>query len=52
MKYEDVSKTLIAEFPSFIPPEDFGDETKKWWIELNKFWNGEIKYVGETYANK
>lgn len=20
----------------------------KWWIELNKFWNGEIKFVGQT----
>ena len=29
--------------------EDFGEETKKWWIELNKFLNGEIDYIGETY---
>jgi hypothetical protein len=24
-------------------------ESKKWWRQLNKFWNGEIKIVGETY---
>jgi len=23
-------------------------EALKWWNELNKFWNGENKYVGET----
>jgi hypothetical protein len=22
----------------------------KWWNELNKFWNGEIKYVGQTFS--
>ena len=35
---------------SNIPPDDFGEETKKWWIELQKFWSGEIKYIGETYT--
>ncbi len=29
--------------------EYLGVESKKWWIELRKFWRGEIKYVGETY---
>ena len=24
--------------------------TARWWSELNKFWNGEIKYVGETIS--
>jgi len=23
----------------------------KWWNEVNKFWNAEIKYVGETFIN-
>lgn len=23
-------------------------ETLKWWNELNKFWNGEIQFVGQT----
>ncbi len=23
-------------------------ESKKWWKQLNKFWNNEIKYIGET----
>ena len=26
-----------------------GDTSRKWWVELNKFWNGEIKFIGETY---
>jgi hypothetical protein len=26
-----------------------GDTSRKWWAELNKFWNGEIKFIGETY---
>lgn len=25
-----------------------GSESAKWWDQLNKFWKGEIKYVGET----
>ena len=25
-----------------------GIESKKWWIQLNKLWNKEIKYIGET----
>ena len=27
-----------------------GKESKKWWVELNRFWDGQIKYLGETYA--
>lgn len=27
---------------------NLGVESKKWWKQLNKFWNGEIKYIGET----
>lgn len=27
-------------------------ETLKWWNELNKFWNGEIKFVGQTLNGK
>lgn len=30
-------------FYKFLKPE-----SSKWWHELNKFWNAEIKYVGET----
>ena len=30
-------------FVKYLKPE-----TLKWWNELNKFWDGEIKYVGET----
>jgi hypothetical protein len=29
-----------------------GEESKKWWIELSKFWNGQIQYLGETYTNE
>lgn len=25
-----------------------GPESRKWWDQLNKFWAGEIRYVGET----
>lgn len=25
--------------------------SSKWWNELNKSWNGEIKYVGQTFTN-
>ncbi len=25
--------------------------SSKWWNELNKFWNGDIKYVGQTFTN-
>ena len=25
-----------------------GPLSKKWWIELNRFWNHETKFVGET----
>jgi len=37
---------------SNIPSSDFGEETKKWWAELNRFWNGEINYIGETNTCK
>lgn len=26
-----------------------GATSRKWWVELNKFWNGEIKFIGETF---
>lgn len=32
-----------VKFVKYLKPE-----TLKWWNELNKFWNGEIQYVGET----
>ena len=25
-----------------------GDESKKWWTELNNFWSGRIKFVGQS----
>jgi len=28
---------------------DLGAESKKWWVELNLFWSGEIKYIGESF---
>lgn len=38
---------------SGINPHEFepylGLETKKWWNQLNDFWSGKIKYVGETF---
>ncbi len=27
-------------------------ESQKWWLQLNKFWNGEIKEVGETISQE
>lgn len=32
-------------FVKYLKPE-----TAKWWNELNKFWNGEIKFVGKTIS--
>ena len=29
--------------------DDLGDESKKWWNELDGFWCGKNRYVGETY---
>jgi hypothetical protein len=29
---------------AFIPY--LGPETQKWWLELNDFWQGKIKFVG------
>jgi hypothetical protein len=33
-------------------PEDIfeylGNESKKWWVQLNEFWQGRIPYVGAT----
>ncbi len=34
-------------FVKYLKPE-----TLKWWNELNKFWNGENKFVGETINQK
>lgn len=27
-------------------------ESRKWWNQLNKFWNAEVKYVGETISQE
>ena len=40
----DVNPELIFDY--------LGAESKKWWFELNKFWNGEIKYLGAFFENK
>ena len=40
----DVNPELIFDY--------LGTESKKWWLELNKFWNGEIKYLGASFENK
>ncbi len=26
-----------------------GTESQKWWHELDKFWSGQIAYIGESY---
>ena len=31
--------------------DDFESESKKWWIELNRFWHGLVPYVGATFAS-
>lgn len=28
-----------------------GEKSRKWWIELNRFWSGEIKLIGDTYTD-
>lgn len=28
-----------------------GEISKKWWIELNRFWRGEIKIIGNIYTD-
>lgn len=28
-----------------------GATSRKWWVELNKFWSGKIKFIGETYID-
>ena len=40
----DVDPELIFDY--------LGVESKKWWIELNKFWNGEIKYLGYSFKDR
>jgi len=32
-----------------IPFSDLGAESKKWWTELNLFWDKKIKYLGESF---
>ncbi|MCL2828944.1 MAG: hypothetical protein FWD99_09465 [Oscillospiraceae bacterium] len=32
---------------SNIPFRDLGEESKKWWIKLNNFWNGDKKALRE-----
>ncbi len=34
-------------FVRYLKPESL-----RWWNKLNKFWNGEIKFVGETINQK
>jgi hypothetical protein len=28
-----------------------GEKSRNWWIELNRFWSGEIKLIGDTYTD-
>jgi hypothetical protein len=37
----------MEKFVKFLKPESL-----KWWDELNKFWNGEIQFVGQTVNGK
>jgi hypothetical protein len=34
-------------FHKYLKPE-----TLKWWNQLNRFWNGEIRFVGETMCGE
>jgi len=46
---ESIQNTWPTELlESNIPFNDLGSESKKWWNELNSFWDGKIKYLGET----
>ena len=29
--------------------EDLGEESKIWWLELNRFWSGEVEYIGQSF---
>ena len=31
--------------------EDLGEESKKWWLELNRFWSGKVKYIGQSFES-
>jgi hypothetical protein len=37
-------QNIAAQPEAFIPY--LGPETHKWWLELNDFWEGKIKFVG------
>ena len=43
-EHNDVDPELVFEY--------LGAESKRWWAELNKFWNGESRYIGESFENK
>lgn len=47
---ESIQNTWPSELLKInIPYNDLGIESKKWWDELNLFWNNEIKYIGESF---
>ncbi len=39
---------LMEYFDSENEIPNLGIESKKWWKQLNKFWNREINFIGET----
>jgi hypothetical protein len=43
---EGLQNTANENAEKFVPY--LKPDTLKWWNELNKFWNAEIRYVGET----
>jgi len=46
---EGLQNNLGSEAEKFV--KYLKPESLKWWKELNKFWNSEIRYVGETISS-
>ena len=40
---------FLESFPSDWDSSDFGKESKKWFEEVNRFWTGKVKYIGESF---
>jgi len=40
-------KIELSEFEKYL-----GRESSKWWKQIDKFWTGKIKYVGETLEDE
>ena len=43
---QNSAKEDAEKFVQYLKPVSL-----KWWNEVNKFWNAEIKFVGETFIN-